>query len=165
MGIVGKIELVSDVISLASGQLPMSSGFRLVSMFFRGKKRRLTKARLKKLMMMRRRMFVDNVIMHHKRLHDKNREQIIEETKTKIAGRKEKAKSGEPSKQPKIGQSRSSSRREQDIRPAAKQLKSIIMEQNKTHERGFVYGKQQEKGRDKWVDRIKGNMSSIKALS
>ncbi len=86
MGIIGKVELASDAIALASGQVPVSAVFRILPIFF-SRRKGLTKAQRKKMMMRKRRMFVDTVIMQHKRIHDKNREQIIEETKARLAGK------------------------------------------------------------------------------
>jgi hypothetical protein len=85
VSLIRNLELASDVVSLASGRVPISPAFRLIPMFFRRKG--LTKAQMKKMMMRRRRMFVDTVIVQHKRIHDKNREQIIEQTKARLAGR------------------------------------------------------------------------------
>ncbi len=84
MGLIKNIKLVSSAVSLASGN--SFGGFGLIPMFFHRKKG-LTKAQMKKMMMRRRMMFVGAVIVQHKRIHDKNREQIIEETKARLAGR------------------------------------------------------------------------------
>jgi hypothetical protein len=87
VNLIKKAELVSDVVSLASGQLPISLAFRFVPIFFRRRKKGLSKAQMKKMMMRRRRMFVDTVIVQHKRIHDKNREKVIEETKARLASK------------------------------------------------------------------------------
>ncbi len=86
MNLITKVELASDVVSLASGQVPVGSIFRMLPIFS-SRRKGLTKAQRKKLMMRRRRMFVDTVIMQHKRIHDKNREQVIEETKARLASK------------------------------------------------------------------------------
>jgi hypothetical protein len=60
-----------------------------------GRKKGLTKAQRKKLARRRYRMFVDNIIMHHKRLHDKNREITINlaKAKTVVKPREQKLQS------------------------------------------------------------------------
>lgn len=71
-------------ISSVLGGAPRVSGFGLFSMLLGfSKKRGLTKAQRKKMARRRYRMFVDNIIMHHKRLHDKNREITINLAKAK----------------------------------------------------------------------------------
>jgi len=162
VGIIGKIELVSDIASLASGQIPASYGFRLFSMFF-GRKKGLTKAKMKKMMMRKRRMFVDNVIMHHKRLHDQNREQIIEETKAKISSKVQKKVLAVPGNKPIIGQSRSSPKREQNSRSVSTQLKPSQGEHHKTRIQGLIDSERQ-KSRSKWAVRTKGNKSSAQEI-
>lgn len=52
------------------------------------KRKRLTRAQRRKLANRRRRWFVDNIIMHHKRLHDRNREIVVTSAKTKSLARK-----------------------------------------------------------------------------
>jgi len=54
----------------------------------------LTKAQRKKLARRRYRMFVDNIILHHKRIHDRNREIAVNNSKALIT--KEKSKEGKP---------------------------------------------------------------------
>jgi hypothetical protein len=50
----------------------------------RGASRRLTRRDMNR----RRRWFVDNIIMHHKRLHDRNRELIVNNVRAKVLARK-----------------------------------------------------------------------------
>ena len=52
---------------------------------------KMSKAQRKKIARRRFRMFVDNIIMHHKRLHDKNRQITIDLARSRIA-EKEKEK-------------------------------------------------------------------------
>lgn len=54
-------------------------------------KKGLTRAQRRKLARRRYRMFVDNIIMHHKRLHDRNREIVVSNAKA-IALHKSKPK-------------------------------------------------------------------------
>lgn len=56
----------------------------------------LTKAQRKKLLSRRRRLFVDRVVIAHKRIHDKNRDLIIENTKKRLSLKKEKKSSISP---------------------------------------------------------------------
>ncbi len=104
MGIINRIEIASDLLTLASGHVPVTAGLRLIPLFFHRKKG-LSKAQLKKLMMRRRRMFVDNVVMiHERRLHKKNFEERIDRTKTKIIKKPQKTL-GKPSSAPRLNKS------------------------------------------------------------
>jgi hypothetical protein len=51
-------------------------------------KRRLTRAQRRRLMNRKRRWFTDNIIMHHKRLHDKNRQITIDGSRANAMARK-----------------------------------------------------------------------------
>ena len=53
---------------------------------------KMTKAQRKKLARRRFRMFVDNIIMHHKRLHDKNRQITIDLARSRLLAQKEREK-------------------------------------------------------------------------
>ena len=77
----------SSAIDIASGSNPFFSAFNFA-------RKGLTKAQRKKLARRRYRMFVDNIIMHHKRIHDRNREIAI--NNAKALGKKEKPKEGRP---------------------------------------------------------------------
>ena len=57
----------------------------------------LSRRQMRKMVNRRRRMFVDNIIMHHKRLHDKNREMIISNARARAIARREQAKKQGPS--------------------------------------------------------------------
>lgn len=57
----------------------------------------LSRREMRKMGNRRRRIFVDNIIMHHKRLHDKNREMIVSNARNKALARREKAKKEPPS--------------------------------------------------------------------
>ena len=146
MSFIKNTEIALDAMSLASGGMPSNFIFRLGSMFF-GRKKGMTKAQLKKLMMRRRRMFVDTVIMHHERLHNKNRQDVIDKTKEKIS---EKPKSKvKPKLTPKTS-------------PSLGRGRKIILNQRKPHQEhrpktqinGFV-GNQEQKSKLKWTDRVK----------
>jgi len=52
------------------------------------RRKRLTRAQRRKLANNRRRWFTDNIIMHHKRLHDRNREDAIASAKSRIMANK-----------------------------------------------------------------------------
>ena len=81
------MSLVGDVaLDVASGSSPFHSIFNFA-------KKGLTKAQRKKLARRRYRMFVDNIIMHHKRIHDRNREIAV--NNAKIIS-KDKSKEGRP---------------------------------------------------------------------
>ncbi len=57
--------------------------------FVRGpRKANLTRAQKRKLANRRRRWFTDNIIMHHKRLHDRNREIVVASAKTRALSKK-----------------------------------------------------------------------------
>lgn len=51
----------------------------ILSLFRKKKKRKLTRSQRRKLTTKNRRRFVDNVIMHHQRIHQKNRDIVIQE--------------------------------------------------------------------------------------
>lgn len=77
-------------------------GHQIMHSFFsmiRGKKgKRLTRAQRRKLLNRRRRWFTDNIIMHHKRLHDKNRQIIVASARGKVMARRLELKKDELSK-------------------------------------------------------------------
>lgn len=87
-----------NAISLASSGLMNSPlvhhlvGHEILHVFFslvRGsRKSRLTRAQRRKLMNRRRRWFTDNIIMHHKRLHDRNREIVVSSARTRVLTKK-----------------------------------------------------------------------------
>ncbi len=69
----------------------------LFSSVRRKKGRRLSRSQRRKLFNRKRRWFTDNIIMHHKRLHDRNREIVISSAKSKVSARRlEKAKRKTP---------------------------------------------------------------------
>lgn len=75
----------------AGGSLPGGSG--VFSWIFGGiGARSLSKAKRKKIARRRYRMFVDNIIMHHKRLHDKNRQITIDLTRRRMFDKSKDAK-------------------------------------------------------------------------
>lgn len=81
------MSLIGDVaLDVASGSNPFLS-------IFNSAKKGLTKAQRKKLARRRYRMFVDNIIMHHKRIHDRNRELAVNNAKLLS---KDKSKEGKP---------------------------------------------------------------------
>jgi len=147
VSLIGNIELASDIISIASGNIPSSAGFRLIPMFFRRRKG-LSKAQMKKMMMRRRRMFVDTVIVQHKRIHDKNREQIIEQTKARLSGN---IKS--PTKQSKIVVAPLLNRAPNKDRPKARP-----QEPQKNRIKGLIDNERQ-KSRSKWAVKVGGDGS------
>lgn len=51
------------------------------------RRRVLSRRRRRKLANRRHRWFVDNIIMHHKRIHDKNRELVINRTRSLVFAR------------------------------------------------------------------------------
>jgi hypothetical protein len=57
------------------------------------RKARLTRAQSRKMMNRRRRWFTDNIIMHHKRLHDRNRELVVASTRQRVLAKKAAANS------------------------------------------------------------------------
>ncbi len=58
------------------------------------RKSRLTRAQRRKTLNRRRRWFTDNIIMHHKRLHDRNREIVVASVRAKVLAKKAAASSG-----------------------------------------------------------------------
>ncbi len=62
----------------------------------RGKGKRISRAQRRKLTNRRRRWFVDNIVMHHKRLHDKNRQNAIDSIRKKALEKREALKKRTP---------------------------------------------------------------------
>ncbi len=95
-----------NAISLASSGLMNSPlvhhlvGHEILHVFFSlihgSRKSRLTRAQRRKLMNRRRRWFTDNIIMHHKRLHDRNREIVVSSARTRAISKKLAASTPEP---------------------------------------------------------------------
>ncbi len=54
----------------------------------RSRRRGLSRRKARKASNMKRRWFVDNIIMHHKRLHDRNRENVISDIRSKVLAKK-----------------------------------------------------------------------------
>lgn len=52
----------------------------------------LSRRQIRKLANRRKRRFVDNIIMHHKRLHDKNRAMIVSNARSRALARREQIK-------------------------------------------------------------------------
>ncbi len=158
MNTIKRIELASDLISLASGQIPHSFAFKLIPMFFRRKKR-LTKAQLKKLMMTRRRMFVDNVLMvNERRLQKKNLEDKIDQTKSRLLSRKPQKILGKPSLSPKLTPSRSRSNTRWQSQSSPQQG-----DRHKTKIQGLV-DSERGKVRSKWALRVAVQSGSTKEI-
>lgn len=152
MGILQRIELVENVISIAQGHIPISLGFKVLPIFF-PRKKGLTKAQRKKLMMRRRRMFVDNIIMHHKRLHDKNREQIIDETKAKLTKKApQKAPAERPGSSIQLGKPNQDFKWREKAKPARENFRT---NREKIQVKGAV-DIDREKSRSKWATRVVG---------
>jgi hypothetical protein len=78
---------IGAISSLMGGSI-INIGSGVFSMIFGSKKnKKLTKAQRKKLASRRYRVFVDNIVMHHKRLHDRNREVTVNLTKANTPGK------------------------------------------------------------------------------
>ncbi len=99
-----------NAINLASSGLinsPLSHhlvGHEILHVFYsvaRGpRKLGLSRSKRRKLANRRRRRFTDNIVMHHKRLHDRNREIVISSAKTRALAKKLAAK--QPSSAPDV---------------------------------------------------------------
>jgi hypothetical protein len=57
-----------------------------------GYSRRRNRRHVRKTINRRRRRFVDNIIMHHKRLHDKNRELVVTNARSRVLAKREAEK-------------------------------------------------------------------------
>ncbi len=57
-----------------------------------GRRRGMSRREMRKTMNRKRRWFVDNIIMHHKRLHDQKRASIISNARERALAKKEAAK-------------------------------------------------------------------------
>lgn len=148
MGIVNRIETAENLYSLSQGQIPVSFALRLVPIFF-FRKKGLTKAQRKKMMMRKRRMFVDRIVMHHKRLHDQNREKIIEETKEKLSKKPSQILS-KPNSSPKLSRlkphpDKNDFKWQQKVKPK--------QGEHRTKVKGLV-DPTRERSRSKWTVRV-----------
>jgi hypothetical protein len=54
-----------------------------------GRNKRRARRHVRKIQNRRRRWFVDNIIMHHKRLHDRNRELVITNARSRVLAKRE----------------------------------------------------------------------------
>jgi len=82
--------------------LPELAGHALAHVLFsyvkRSMRRRgLSRREMRKVSNRKRRWFVDNIIMHHKRLHDKNRQAIISNARSRALSRRKDQKKEQPS--------------------------------------------------------------------
>lgn len=57
----------------------------------------LSRAKRRKVANRRRRWFVDNIVMHHKRLHDRNRQMTIDKVRQRALEKREALKKRQPS--------------------------------------------------------------------
>lgn len=62
----------------------------------KGKLAGLSRAGRRKIANRRRRWFVDNIIMHHKRLHDRNRQKAVDDMRKKALEKREALKKRQP---------------------------------------------------------------------
>ena len=87
------IGAISSIAAIGLGT-SLVTGSGMFSLLFGSKKdRKLSKSQRKKIARRRYRRFVDNIVMHHKRLHDRNREITIKIIKSRILDKhKKKAK-------------------------------------------------------------------------
>lgn len=60
-------------------------------------RRGFSRRQIRKAINRKRRRFVDNIIMHHKRLHDQNRQSIISNARSRALARRNQAKKEAPS--------------------------------------------------------------------
>ncbi len=61
-----------------------------------GHNRRLSRRQARKNANRKRRWFVDNIIMHHKRIHDRNREMVITNARTRALNRRKELEKKSP---------------------------------------------------------------------
>jgi len=156
VGIINRIGIASDILTLASGQIPTSAIFRLIPLFFHRKKG-LTKAQLKKLMMRRRRTFVDNVVMiHERRLQKKNFEERIDQVKSRLIKQPSKTPA-KPSSSPKLSKDKNQSPGERGEKVYPKQG------EHRTKIQGLIDA-DRGKVRSKWAVRVNTKDSSAKEI-
>ena len=100
-------------------------------------------------------MFVDNIIMHHKRLHDQNREKVIEETKLKLSHKPIKL-SDKPSISPNLvrTQEKTENRWRTKVKPKQGEFRTRV--------KGMV-DNDRERSRSKWTSRVdnSGNIREV----
>jgi len=102
---------VSNFIALHPGLVNEVGGHALAHVLYsyvrragRGGNRR----QMRKLSNRRRRWFVDNIIMHHRRLHERNREIVVSNVRSRVLAKREALK-----KQPQLQQSLKKNQNEQ----------------------------------------------------
>ena len=64
-----------------------------------GRRRSLGRRQMRKQLNRKRRWFVDNIVMHHKRLHDRNRAIVVSNARTRALAKREALKKNAPSLQ------------------------------------------------------------------
>jgi hypothetical protein len=154
VGLINRIELASDAVSLAQGQIPTGAILRLFPIFFHRKKG-MSKAQIKKLMMRRRRMFVDTVIMAHKRIHDDNREKIIEKTKAKITSRLKDANKPDSHTSKLSAPNKGDNKWKEKVKPKQGTQRTRI--------KGLV-DNERERSRSKWATRVRTDSGSQREI-
>ncbi len=141
MSFIRGLNLISNAASVASGNVPLDLVLKLLPRLF--KKKKLTKAQLKKLMMMRRRRFVDTVLMPaHKEAHQENLKNVIDQTKKKIKLQKDLALDSSVIKV---------DRWQSKVRPNP--------QSGKTRIKGFVENGERQRSRSRWATRSNDSSS------
>ena len=158
MGFVSKANIALGAASLASGQAPIMGVSRLIP-FFGARKKGLTKAQRKKLLMRKRRRFVDTVIMQHGREHEKNRQLIINQTKAKLKKASSEG-SGTRSRQnrEKVADSRFQNKTKN--KPAKAQPRELAKLKPKRSKVKEAARPENDRSKQKWTQRVGGRAQS-----
>ncbi len=159
------ISLVADILSISSGGMPMhsiSSGVRMIPSFFH-KRKGLSKAKLKKLMMRKRRRFVDTVVMEHeKRIQKQNIERRIKEAKERIEKIKARPRKSLVKKL-KTGTRASMMKNRDHYEYNKKDSEEQTQEEHQTAIQKIIADKQRNQG-SSWSDRVNGNKDSSRGI-
>lgn len=95
---IGTLTLdITSLVNAHSGLIQQIAGDSLshaLHSFIRrsGSRRGLSRRMMRKNMNRKRRWFVDNIIMHHKRLHDRNRAIVVSNARTRALAKRDAAK-------------------------------------------------------------------------
>ncbi|MFT5703329.1 MAG: hypothetical protein ACJAZX_001612 [Rickettsiales bacterium] len=160
MSILAAIGIISDIISISSGNIPFDSAIRMggskvPALLFR--KKGMSRAQVKKKTMAKRRRFVDNVVMiHERRIQKFNFDKTIEDAKKEL----DKKKIEKPiAKKPTSRLSLDGTRNYRNSYNDNEDINEDANEKNQAHlsiAQSIIAQKKSDQGID-WVDKGSGN--------
>lgn len=122
----------------------------LYSYMRRSRRRGVSRREMRKLSNRKRRWFVDNIIMHHKRLHDRNREIVVGDARSRVlARRKAMEKRAAPMSTPEL----------QKDRESMKWRNAVSLKDKAVELRGRADARKL-RARSRWISAIGGSTNS-----